>query len=370
MPPEHRRAARLLLAAVAEPPGLATLPAPDWDLLLRVARRARLLARLAHDLELAGMLDSVPARAANHLRAAIAVYEHHASLARFEIDRLAWALGPRAEGLVLLKGNAYDAAGLPPARGRLVSDVDLLVERSALDDIESTLQARGWRSTKLAPYDQRYYRRWMHELPPMRHRERQVEVDLHHTILPRTGRLRPDPALLLADALPLPGTPWRILAPADMVLHSVVHLFQDGDLGDAIRDLVDLDDLLRHFGAKSGFWDGLVPRARRLDLGRPLHYALRHAQRLLGTPIPETILTATADLAPLRPVEALMDRLVPRALLPEPPDHPSPGTALARLALFARSHFLRMPPLLLTRHLGYKSWLAVRGRMRRDEIPG
>jgi hypothetical protein len=32
-----------------------------------------------------------------------------------------------------------------------------------------------------------------------------------------------------------------------MVLHSATHLFYDGELNHGLRDLVDLDDLLRHF---------------------------------------------------------------------------------------------------------------------------
>ena len=72
-----------------------------------------------------------------------------------------------------------------------------------------------------------------------------------------------------------------------MVLHSAAHLFQDGDLNLAIRDVADISDLLGYFGAEEEFWHGLAPRARELDLGRPLFYALRYTTRLLGTLVPE-----------------------------------------------------------------------------------
>ena len=45
-------------------------PAADWELLIRVARRTRLLARIEADLAGAGLLDGIPMQAANHLRAA------------------------------------------------------------------------------------------------------------------------------------------------------------------------------------------------------------------------------------------------------------------------------------------------------------
>ena len=138
------------------------------------------------------------------------------------------------------------------------------------------------------------------------------------------------------------------LAPADMVLHSAAHTFHDGEINLAIRDVTDVHDLLVHFGAEDGFWDGLVQRARELDLSRPLFYALRYASMLLDTHVPETVMRALDNLAPSRLALAVMDRLVPRVLVPDHPDHPSRTTGEAAFLLYARSHWLKMPPLLLT----------------------
>jgi hypothetical protein len=148
-----------------------------------------------------------------------------------------------------------------------------------------------------------------------------------------------------------------------MVLHSAAHLFQEGELENGLRDLTDLDALLRHFGAEAGFWDQLVPRARELGLERPLFYALRYARRLLETPVPEAVWTEAQAGGPGGGVRRLMDRLVERALLPEPDDEARWGTWLARGLLFVRGHWLRMPPLLLARHLARKAvrrWLPER----------
>ena len=168
----------------------------------------------------------------------------HVGLVRWELNRIERALKHLQIPILLLKGAAYVAAGLPAARGRLVSDIDIMVPRQALDGAEAALQAAGWRPIKLDPYDQRYYRTWMHELPPLVHSERGTVVDLHHTILPPTSRLKPDPAKLWSAAQPLGTGPLHVLAPPDMVLHSAAHLFHDGDLRFSLRDLVDIADLL------------------------------------------------------------------------------------------------------------------------------
>lgn len=357
------RARHLLLDALRLPETLPGLGAADWELLLRVARRVRLLGRLESDLSRLGLLDGIPPDAAKHLRAARNVISHRNTLVSWEVKRIVWALKDCDLPLVLLKGAAYVLADLPPAAGRLFADVDLLVPEERIADIETRLCAKGWFKLPIERYDDRYYRVWMHEIPPLRHRERGTEIDIHHRILPRSSRLQPDPAKLLQAATPLADPRLQTLAPVDMVLHALVHLFLEGDPDEGLRlrDLLDVHDLLVHFGRQPDFWEALVPRARQLDLARPLFYGLRFARLLFASPIPEPVQTQAAGASPSRAVLALMDALVPLAMLPEHPDHPRLKVALARWLLYIRAHWLRMPPLLLLRHLSYKAYLRLRG---------
>ena len=93
-----------------------------------------------------------------------------------------------------------------------------------------------------------------------------------------------------------------------------------------------------------------------MDLARPLFYALRYANLLLTTPIPDDAMSEAAAEAPSRAVLAVMDHLVPRVLLPGDPDRSSHSTGQAAMALYIRSHWLRMPPLLLSAHLIRKAY--------------
>src|SRR5690606_28342043 len=114
------------------------------------------------------------------------------------------------------------------------------------------------------------------------------------------------------------------------------------------RELVDVDDLLRHFAVhEPGFWDAFLPRAQALDLARPAFHALRQAHRWLGTPVPGCMLAASSSAAPAPPVRWFADRLMPLALLPMHPDRRSPATQAARTLLYLRSHWIRMPAPLL-----------------------
>lgn len=360
----------LLVEVLRAPQRVRTLDAAGWDLLLRQAGHADLSATLGILLDEAGLFDAVPAAPREHLAWAAVLLARHRRALHFEIAQIRRALDGLGLPLLLLKGAAYVMAGLPPAAGRMFSDVDILVPKERLPEVEAALLMHGWAGTHQDAYDQRYYRDWMHELPPMEHVRRGNTIDVHHAILPETARVRPDPALLRADAVRIDGAGagasvtdaglWT-LAPHDMVLHSAVHLFSEGEWHHGLRDLLDIHRLLLHFGAAPGFWEGLVARAVRLQLARPLFYALRYGVRLLGTPVPAAVLAeAHTAGSPGRPLLALMDALFLRAL--QPP-HPSCAGRLAPAALnalYLRGNWLRMPPPMLARHLFHKAFMSPR----------
>ncbi|ABI55458.1 nucleotidyltransferase family protein [Alkalilimnicola ehrlichii MLHE-1] len=355
-----------LLTALTDPASVGELRLGDWDALLRVARVASLEARLHALLQERDLFDRVPARPRRHLEAAgrVAAEQHHRM--RWEVEQVHEALAARKAPVVILKGAAYLMAGLPSARGRLFADLDIMVPRPALATTEHVLFTRGWLAQGHDEYDQTYYRRWMHELPPLTHIRRKSVLDVHHTVLPPTARLHPDPDKLFAAATPLPG--WQnlyVLAPTDMVLHSATHLFHDGELENGLRDLVDLDDLVRHFHRHvDGFWPALVDRAHEMDLARPLFYGLRYAAHFLNTPVPATVNEGLAAAGPGVPLRPLMDGLFRRGLAPHHWQCDDWLSPTCRWILYVRSHYLRMPLRLLVPHLTRK---AIKRRMAAPE---
>ena len=345
----------LLLQVLLAPSEAKRLTLADWDLLIRQARRANLIARLATLLEPA--FDTLPPAPVQHLRAALLIAHRQRVATRWEAECIRQALTPLGIEPIMLKGAAYLLCDLPAARGRLFGDVDLLVPRTQMAAAEEGLLDAGWAfDAEISDYDSRYYREWMHEIPPLRHQQRDTALDLHHTILPPTARVKVNTEALFEDARELPEFPGlRVLAPVTMFLHSAAHLFHEGELDNGLRDLFDLDALLRDFGQDPAFWTALVPRARVLGLTRPLFHALRYTTRLLGTPVPEEVMRQAAEDAPR--ARALLDACYERALMPVHASCDDPLTGLARLVIYVRSHWLRMPVTLLALHLARKAWL-------------
>lgn len=344
----------LLTRVLREAASAQTLTLPEWEVLVRQARHANLLGRLHHQLQAARV--AVPERPACHLRSAAAMAERQQVSVRYEVQTLRAVLAPLEAPLVLLKGAAYVMAGLPAAAGRVFSDVDLLLPREQLDRAEAVLGQHGWSGEKLDAYDQRYYRRWMHELPPLVHLFRGTALDVHHTLLPPTSHGRIDTAALLRDATPVPAMPGVfVLAPEDMVLHSAAHLFHEGEPDNLLRDLSDLDLLMRHFSRDPGFWTRLLARAAHHGLQGPLRLALRYAQAQLATPVPAEVLQASGatDRGPWR--SRLLDAIYGHALRPQHDSATDRWTTWANRALYVRSHALRMPWPLLAYHLLHKA---------------
>lgn len=355
---EGAEAMSIVLEGLRDPLGTRDWPNRRWDAFVRIARNQNLLARFALHARELDLVDQIPEKVQDLLVAAQHVATHHRRIVEWESRCLRQILSYHGIEFILLKGAAYIMGELPAGRGRKVSDIDILVRKEDLEHTEQILLHAGWAHTKLNPYDQRYYRRWMHELPPLKHRDRKTLVDVHHTILPESGRLHPDPHLLWQGARRRGAGDWLVLAPEDMVLHSAAHLFQDGDLNGGLRDLFDMDDLMRNFADQDpDFWERLIPRAEALDLARPTYYALYFCHDLLGTRIPDFVLTRAAAHAPCRPIRDAMRFLGKRTLVPTSPDGRMRPYQWERVVLYMRAHWLRMPPLLLARHLSHKFFL-------------
>jgi hypothetical protein len=354
-----RHANHLLARTLRKPELAAHLSLAQWDLLVRQARQTGLLARLQDRFSTQTLSETIPQPARWHFEAAATLAHKQQIAVRWEVGQIRAALAGLDVPLVVMKGAAYVMAGLPAARGRLFNDIDILVPRGLLNRAEAALMLAGWHTTGLSAYDDRYYRRWMHEIPPMQHLRRATVIDVHHAILPDTARYFPDPEKLLGRIVPVGDMPGvYVLSAEDRILHSAAHLFHDGELPHGLRDLTDLDLLLRHEAAAPRFWPRLVARATELQLGRSLFYALRYAQHFLDTPVPADVWEGLRPVAPTPGLLRLMDSVFSRALAPAHPSCNDALTPLARQAAYIRAHWLRMPSHLLLPHLFHKAFIS------------
>lgn len=329
--------AALLVQALRAPESLTA--DCDWTGLICAARAEQMIGTLAYRLQDVAAPDAVHRLLAMHRAEA----ERVRVQALWEAEMCRRALAPLDVPVVLLKGTAFLAAVLTAGEGRSIGDLDILVPRAVIGEVEQALLAVGWERLKDAEgYDDFYYREWMHELPPLIHRERDRMIDVHHTILPLTARPKPDAAALIADSMAV-SDGLRMLNPEDMIVHAAAHLIADGDLAGGLRNIWDIDRLIRDFARGDGWWERLAERAALHQLTKAVGRAVRLSANLYATPIPGEWARGGAG-----------DALFRRRLLARDAWGRQRRKA-TRFGFYLRGHLLRMPPLMLARHLWRKA---------------
>lgn len=350
-----------LLNFLADHSSATHLGAEGWSLLLAEARACGVMARVAKVLaqDYPTLLSSAaPCQVMPHIVSAIRQGDSLAHDVQRELTFLSDALADVDTPILLLKGAAYCAAGLPAARGRIFSDIDLLVARPFLPRAEAALMLGGWAVSKQDEYDQRYYREWSHEIPPMTHLQRGTTIDLHHSLAMPTCRIRIDSERMIAAAVPLPGPGnWFRLNDEDMVLHAASHLLLNSEFDRGLRDLWDIDLLLRHFESMTpNFSRRVLARAEAVGLEPITRCAFALCHRIFRTPLPRETLAG----------RSLLSWLLSCAATTRHPQTRPRIQGMADQLLFMREMALRLPVHLLVRHLWHK---ATAGIKTRENVP-
>jgi Uncharacterised nucleotidyltransferase len=341
---------------MSSPEKILQLDNKQLSCLISQARISRVLASLGFNLQAESLLEKLKPEARRHFESAMLVHQKQMRDLSYDCESIVAALKTVDCKLVIMKGGAYLMTGFSWAQGRLITDIDIIVPQQVLAQAENALNDAGWKTSKLDPYNESYYRKWSHETPALMNLRRGTTLDLHHNILPPTAGPTIDAADLLQNISEVQPNIYTF-APEDMVLHSAAHLFHEGEFHHGLRDLWDLDRMLRHFSRENpGFWPLLIERAQHLELGNSLLHALNHTSSTFNTPVPDEafdrLLTKSQVLR--RP---LMNFLFRRAFRPNHPQSQLPLTGLALNLLFIRSHYLRMPMYLLVPHLIKKAWM-------------
>jgi hypothetical protein len=103
--------------------------------------------------------------------------------------------------------------------------------------------------------------------------------------------------------------------------------------------------LIRQFSSIPDFWPRLIARARLHQLAKSTSRALRLAQHLYGTPV-----DAHFAWEGRRGDIFYLGRILARN------GWGQQNRAMLRFAFYVRSHWIRMPPLMLAKHLARKWW--------------
>lgn len=231
------------LKAYCEVSNISTLTTGEWNSLVRVLRERSLLASYYHRLSQHGQAHLVPPICTDAFLSSINFASAQAMQTKIQGRKLTAIFNAHQLPFIFLKGAAYILGEERNSLGRLMTDIDICVERKYIEKAEHILLNSGWSFKDMDEHDDKYYREWSHEIPPLQHREDGVVLDVHHTLIPPIkGRILDIERLVKSNKLagnscPVPSLEW-------MVLHSALHLIINEDVENGLRDLTDIYLLL------------------------------------------------------------------------------------------------------------------------------
>ncbi|MFN6971955.1 MAG: nucleotidyltransferase family protein [Rheinheimera sp.] len=319
----------------------------DWTLLIHQAREQALLGSCYFLLQDAGLYDQIPDKVKTHFYSGYIYAQKQKISLMKEMLKLEPFFSDAPYPCVLLKGCAYRLSELPMARGRVFSDIDLLVPQQQFPDALQRLNEAGFIEFGMSEYDRRYYLRWSHQHPPLIHYLRGVSIDLHHHIYPVSSHENILIEPILSQSIRLEGSSFAVPTKSLMFVHACVHLFYQDETHKLIKDLWDLYQL--YLDAMTEGESQMVQAAIDLNAQAAVYYAFDVLQWLFNIDVSEQSLTS------LKPYANHSQRRSMRWLLAQLFDPKSGWHQLAHFWWTIRGHLLKMGPMTLLYHSVAKS---------------
>jgi hypothetical protein len=315
-----------------------------------ILRSQKLLARFAHVCDVHNLLPDLHLKTRAHLKSAFRHAQGQKDRVSIEAKLLTEQLKSSASYVVFLKGAAYSLSNKEVGKGRIYSDIDILVNKNAIYECEQVLNIHGWVGQDINDYDDRYYRKWAHEIPPLVHSIRGTVIDVHHNIIPVVSKDAPTIEMLETYIIKNDDG-IHMLNPAAQFVHSAVHLFRNEDYKGAFRDLLDLHLMLAEYSSK--FIDDVIEVAEHLGFAYEVGLAFDSLNQIMQQDVAPDVISRCVRKASIR---LKFDRYIfSDVLLPQHTLMEEKIPSFKHFLAILRGHYIKMPLPLLVYHLLVKS---------------
>ena len=330
----------------------------QWSELIMILREVELLARFSYLISEQNLIEQLPLKVQQHLQSAQTKADRQAKQAIYEAEQLANNVKASNITPIFLKGVAYTLLNNKASLGRTYSDMDILVNKADLKTIERRLSLFGWFGKKSDDYDEKYYREWAHEIPPLYQASRGTVADIHHNLLPPISGKAPDIKMFTENTL-MTKQGLLTLSKAGLVMHSIIHLFFNEDFSHAFRDITDLHLLFTEEDQKSEFWQELIELSIKSQFETELFYAVRYCQELTETHFPVEFLTTVNKAKPTTFKLTFSDFIFKQVLYPNHSSFRNWQYSIANFFAICRGHILKMPLHILLYHTAHKLYVQI-----------
>lgn len=341
---------------IAHPTNAESLLPSEWEALLFILHTARLEAWLAAQLEKTQATEALPVTVQSKLISALLYARRQQQQVHYECSNLTALLAEKDIEPLFLKGAAYVISPVFNSEGRICSDIDALVLREQLEAAERHLKINMWIGQEVDDYDDKYYREYAHEIPPMMQSERGTVLDLHHNLfLPVSGRA------------PNISQFWELrsrnenglstLKPAAALVHSMIHLLMNEEVTYGLRDCLDMQSIIDTHNSES-FWLEVSTLVVDNDFTHEYQLLLLLLDSLFSRETVKQQILAQQITADTKTRFWLW--CYRKAVMPDHPQLCNPYAGIARAAVYCRGHSQKMPLATLLKHSTVKLYKAAR----------
>ena len=253
----------------------------DWDLLLSMAAKHRVLPLLRRGLH-AACPEALPSSIRDKLEQRLAKSSRVNRTLTDELLRLLPLFDAEAIPFLPYKGCVLAVSVYGDAGMRQTWDIDLLIDAAYLGKTRALLLSQGYSPTKVFDRAQNFV-----------HPERNIEIDLHWALTPLHFTLEPDfpgywarRETVLLDGFQVPS-----LAGEDLLQILCLQVAKDcWERRQHIEYLAKVADIAAVLSARTDLdWAAITEQSRRAGLRRVLHFGLLLAVQLLEADLPAAV---------------------------------------------------------------------------------
>lgn len=350
-----------LYQLMLKPESGAALSLQQWQDAVFILREAKILGSLYHAANRNNCFDAYPKAVQRHVYSAHIYAKRQATQIEYEARELKKLFEQVDVTAIFLKGAAYTLRNSVNGLGRVCSDLDVLVTKQDLEKAEAHLKSNRWRSEQLSDYDEKYYREWAHEVPPLFQINRATVLDMHHNIYPPVSGRAPSVERFF-DSRAATENGCFVLDPACTILHSIIHMFTNEDSSSWMRDLLDIMLLLKEFGDEDT-WEKLIKLAKDINFDAELAFCINAVKHYSNLELPNNAKEFIKQQKFNLIQKWLMKTVFINAIVPEHDSVNKFKNRLAKQIVYFRGHWIKMPFPILIKHFTIKSFLAIRDKV-------
>ena len=267
-------------------------PNLDWDHVTRAACAHGIAPLIYHNLCRSDVVSLLPPAAAETLRSSYYSNAARNSLLYNELHKVLEAFREGRIEVIVLKGAALADTVYAHRALRSMSDIDLLVRKEKLIEVETQLLDMGYmleENAETKEYYQEHHYHWVFA------KRSTPKIEIHwHIGRPTTSfRIDIDGLWQRARSTKIAGAEALVLSPEDLLLHLCQHAWKHSLTG-GLRPFCDIAETARHYREKIN-WRALNALSSDWQMSPCAFLGLSLAKELFDAPIPESCLK---DLKP------------------------------------------------------------------------